>query len=57
MTNMEKIVHALKSKYPDQKVFVGGAPVSQQFCDKINADYYSPDPQGVIEYANRLMAS
>lgn len=57
MTNMEKIVKELKSNNPEQKVFVGGAPVSQEFCNKINADYYSPDPQGVIEYANQLMAS
>ena len=57
MTNMENIVKVLKENDVNQKVFVGGAPVSQDFCEKINADFYSPDPQGVIEYANELMAS
>ncbi len=57
MINMEKIVKFIKEKNPEQVVFVGGAPVSQKFCDKINADYYSPDPQGVIEYANQIMSA
>ena len=56
MTNMENIVKVLKENNSEQQVFVGGAPVSQDFCDKINADFYSPDPQGVIEQANKLMA-
>lgn len=57
MTNMGNIVKALKENDPQQKVFVGGAPVSQAFCDKIDADFYSSDPQGLIEYANQMMAS
>ncbi len=57
MRNMEKIVSEIKKVNPDQKVFVGGAPVSQEYCDKINADFYSPDPQGVIERANMLMGA
>lgn len=56
MGNMETIVKELKANNPEQVVFVGGAPLSQEFCDKINADYFSPDPQGVIEAANKLMA-
>jgi len=57
MRNMEKIVAEIKEANPGQKVFVGGAPVSQEYCDKINADFYSPDPQGVIERANMLMGA
>jgi len=57
MRNMEKIVSEIKAINPEQKVFVGGAPVSQEYCDKINADFYSPDPQGVIERANMLMGA
>ncbi len=57
MRNMEKIVSEIKKINPKQKVFVGGAPVSQEYCDKINADFYSPDPQGVIERANMLMGA
>lgn len=50
MVNMEKAVKVLKSKVPDVIIVVGGAPLTQEFCDKIGADAYSPDPQGCIEY-------
>lgn len=54
MPNMEKIVKAIKEKDPSRKVCIGGAPVNQDFCDKIGADSYNPDPQGVVEYLNRI---
>lgn len=54
MVNMENIVTEIKGKYPGVKVLIGGAPLTQQFCDKINADFYSPDPQGAVEYLNAL---
>jgi len=50
MMNMEKEVKVLKSEVPDVTVVVGGAPLTQDFCNKIGADAYSPDPQGCIEY-------
>jgi len=53
MANMEKIVTRVKQELPDRKICIGGAPVNQDFCEKINADYYSPDPQGIIEYLNK----
>lgn len=56
MSNMEKIVEALKANNPNLKVCIGGAPVNQNFCDKINADSYNPDPQGVVEYLNSLFS-
>ena len=55
MTNMENIVKELKANNPNQKVFIGGAPVSQIFADKIGADFFSADPQGAIEESNKLM--
>jgi len=54
MTNMEKIVKAIKKRDANLKVCIGGAPVNQDFCEKINADNYSPDPQGVVEFLNTL---
>ena len=44
MTQMEVINKNIKEKFPDTKVFVGGAPLSQDFSDKIGADGYFPDP-------------
>lgn len=50
MVNMEKTVKLLKEKAPDTKVVVGGAPLTQEFANKIGADAYSPDPQGALDY-------
>jgi methanogenic corrinoid protein MtbC1 len=54
MANMESIVKTIKDKKPETRICIGGAPVTQDFCTKINADLYSPDPQGLVEYLNRL---
>jgi 5-methyltetrahydrofolate--homocysteine methyltransferase len=56
MVNMEQIVQQIKDELPSRKICIGGAPVNQKFCDKIQADFYSPDPQGVVEYLNTLSA-
>jgi len=50
MVNMGTIVSSIKEKYPNQKVIIGGAPLNNDFCSEIGADFYSPDPQGAIEY-------
>lgn len=52
MVNMEKITKAIKNEVPEAIVTVGGAPVTQDFCEKIGADSYSADPQGLVEYLN-----
>jgi methanogenic corrinoid protein MtbC1 len=54
MENMKKIVAEIKSKYAQVKVLVGGAPVTQKYCNMIGADFYSPDPQGAVDYLNHL---
>jgi len=38
------------------KVMVGGAPVSQAFCDEIEADGYARDSTAAVEKAKALMA-
>lgn len=52
MVNMEKIVSDIKAEMPDTKILIGGAPVSDDFKDKISADFYSPDPQGAVDFLN-----
>lgn len=54
MENMRKTVSSLRGKNPAQKILVGGAPVTAEFCAKIGADFYSPDPQGAVEYLKTL---
>jgi methanogenic corrinoid protein MtbC1 len=56
MTNMEKIVKELKEQVPGSRICIGGAPVSREFCDRIHADHYSPDPQGLVEYLNAAVS-
>ncbi|MBN2524065.1 MAG: cobalamin-dependent protein [Bacteroidales bacterium] len=56
MVNMEMMVHDVKEKYSETKVLVGGAPLSMDFCRKIGADHYSADPQGAVDYLNKLIA-
>jgi 5-methyltetrahydrofolate--homocysteine methyltransferase len=54
MENMKKIISAVKAKDRNIKVMIGGAPVTQNFCDNIGADFYSPDPSGAVNYLNSL---
>lgn len=54
MENMKKIVVEIKAKYAGSKILVGGAPVTLEYCNKIGADFYSPDPQGAVNYLNHL---
>ncbi len=56
MVNMEKTTKMIKDKHPDTMVVVGGAPLTQEFCNKIGADAYSPDPQGIIEWLDAQVA-
>ena len=56
MVNMEKIVAEVRARNPGQAVFVGGAPVNQDFCRRIGANFYSPDPQGVVERLKAMAA-
>ncbi len=56
MVNMQDIVSDIRKEFSDTKILIGGAPVTTEFADKIGADFYSPDPQGAVEYLNELVA-
>jgi methanogenic corrinoid protein MtbC1 len=55
MVNMEKIVQSIREKFPEKKILIGGAPVTQEYCDKIGADFFSLYPQEAAEYLNSLI--
>jgi methanogenic corrinoid protein MtbC1 len=55
MQNMQTTVQMIKELYPNSKVLIGGAPVNDEFREKIGADYYAPDPQGAVKYLNELV--
>ena len=54
MVNMEKIGKAVKEAVPGTLVAIGGAPVTQDYSNKIGMDIYSADPQGLIDYLGKL---
>lgn len=54
MLNMEKIIKIVKEEFPNVKALVGGAPLNQQFANQINADFYSHEPQGALDFLNSL---
>lgn len=54
MVYMQDIVNDIREEFKDTKILIGGAPVTTEFADKIGADFYSPDPQGAVEYLNSL---
>jgi methanogenic corrinoid protein MtbC1 len=56
MVNMEEIVSVIKERLPETKVIIGGAPVNSEFCQKIGADFYGPDPNSAVDYINKLVA-
>jgi methanogenic corrinoid protein MtbC1 len=54
MENMKHIVAAIRGKHASSTILVGGAPVTMEYCKKIGADFYSPDPQGAVNYLKQL---
>jgi 5-methyltetrahydrofolate--homocysteine methyltransferase len=59
MTNMKEVVETFKSSDLNGKVklMVGGAPVTQAFCDEIGADGYAPDAASAADLAKSLTAA
>jgi 5-methyltetrahydrofolate--homocysteine methyltransferase len=57
MTNMKGVVDAVKasSLAGTTKVMIGGAPVTQAFCDEIGADGYAPDAASAADLAKSLI--
>ena len=57
MPAMKETVKAIKSSglSNDVKIIIGGAPITQAFCDQIGADHYSPDAASAAEAAVKLL--
>lgn len=54
MTEMKNVVDAVKAESLDVKVMVGGAPVTQNFCDSIGANSYTADAASAADAALAL---
>jgi 5-methyltetrahydrofolate--homocysteine methyltransferase len=57
MTNMKAVVEAVKASAlaGKVKVMIGGAPVTQAFCDEIGADGYAPDAASAADLAKTFV--
>ena len=53
MVNMGKTITTIREKYPNTKVAVGGAPVSNDFAISIGANGYGKDPQEFILWLDK----
>ena len=57
MPQMKSVVDALKEAgLDDVKVMIGGAPVTQNYCDEIGANGYAPDAASAVDKAKELLA-
>ncbi len=56
MPAMEKVVEALNAckRRSEFKIMIGGAPINQDFCDRIGADAYTPDAASAADKAKAL---
>ena len=56
MPGMEKTIKAVKDAGIPVKVMIGGAPVTQDYADRIGADGYAPDAASAVDLAKSLVA-
>jgi len=56
MPGMEKTIKALKKAGIPVKIMIGGAPVTQDYADRIGADGYAPDAASAVDLAKSLVA-
>jgi len=57
MGEMEEVIQKVRRTYPAAKFIVGGAPIRQDFADKIGADGYAPDAPTAVKVAKRILGS
>jgi 5-methyltetrahydrofolate--homocysteine methyltransferase len=56
MPGMEKTLKALRNADVSAKIIVGGAPVTQDYADRIGADGYAADAASAVDVAKSLVA-
>lgn len=55
MMQMQVVVDMVKERKLDVKVIIGGAVITQSFCDEIGADGYSKDAQEAVVVVKELL--
>lgn len=55
MSEMERVIEQFKSAGLDTRVIVGGAPITQEFADKIGADAYAVNAAEAVDKVVELL--
>lgn len=55
MPEMKKVVDLVKERNLDMRIMIGGAPVTQDYCDEIGADYYTDDAASASDVAATII--
>ncbi len=55
VVNMEETIKQLRKSAPWAKIMVGGAVMTQEYSDKIGADFYGKDAMQSVYYAEKLL--
>ncbi len=55
MPAMDKTLQAIRQAGLNCKVMIGGAPVTQNYADKIGADGYAPDAASAVDVAKKFL--
>jgi 5-methyltetrahydrofolate--homocysteine methyltransferase len=55
MPSMDKTIQMIRESGLKCKVMIGGAPVTQNYADKIGADGYAPDAATAVDVAKSFM--
>lgn len=54
--NMEKTIKAVREEVSEVKIMVGGAVLTTDYADMIDADYYARDAKKAVEIAKKVFA-
>ena len=57
MVQMKSVIESCKEKGSAVKIIIGGAPVTQNYCDEIGADGYAADAASAVEIGKSLVSS
>lgn len=56
MPGVDKTIKAFRKAGISAKIMIGGAPVTQEYADKVGADGYSPDAASAVDMAKKLIS-
>jgi 5-methyltetrahydrofolate--homocysteine methyltransferase len=55
MEKMRDVIDELQVKGFDNKIFIGGAPVTEKYAEEIGAHGYAPDASRAVKKAKELL--